>query len=345
MSRDRQTPQAPKIGSWRPGDAQLGWIIENRLDEAYLLSWPGQLETYVPLHDTGGYDRARAPLGSYDWRLDQVKGSTSVHPGNLVQIAFSVPALHARRHLDFTFVHYDLATRELVDPAWLVPSTKLDDVCTADRPTARGVQRWEFVANRSGLARDPAARYQVAVRELAAARGWSILPRQAPVERVSANPVEIGAFFERHFDAAFLEAASGDEVLMAAVPDNAGRHRLSFSKETGRWASIAVHGAAATSATNLIQANIHTATFTPHPRHYILVQHYDRRRAEWYPWSWFIPSTDFARLARGKGAFLLFTTTLNPTHINRWTPYRVATAEAAATFRHALQATARRRAA
>lgn len=79
------------VGSWRPGDAQLGWIIENRLDEAFLLSWPGQLETYVPLHDTGGYDRARAPLGSYDWRLDQVKGSTSVHPGNLVKIAFTVP--------------------------------------------------------------------------------------------------------------------------------------------------------------------------------------------------------------------------------------------------------------
>jgi len=75
-------------GSWRPGDAQLGWIIENRLDEAYILSWPGQLETYVPLHDTGGYDRARAPLGSYDFRLDQIKGTTSLRSGNQVHLSF-----------------------------------------------------------------------------------------------------------------------------------------------------------------------------------------------------------------------------------------------------------------
>ncbi len=333
------------MASLRPGDAQLGWIIENRVDEAYLLSWPGQLETYVPLHDTGGYDRARAPLGSYDYRLDQIKGTTSLRAGNLVQISFNTPALHARRHLDFTFVHFDLRTRELVDPAWLVPSLKLGEVCERDRTSGRGTSAWRFIASSSGLARDKAAKYQIAVRELAGARGWSFLPPTALVERISANPVETGAFFERHFDATFLEAATGDEVLMAAVPDNAGRHRLALSKNTGRWASIAVHGSTAANAGNLIQANIHTATFFPHPRHFILVQHYDRQRAEWYPWSWLIPSTDFARLARGKGAYLLFTTTLNATHVNRWTPYRVPTTHAAAAFRSALHGSALRRAA
>jgi hypothetical protein len=325
-----------------PGYAQLGWIIENRVDEAYLLSWPGQLETYVPLHDTGGYDRARAPLGSYDFRLDQIKGTASLHPGDLVKISFNAPALHPRRCLDFTFVHYDLKTRELVDPAWLVPSTKIEEVCGRDRATVGPKTRWEFVANRSGLSHDKASRYQVAVRELAMARGWSTAPR-SPVERISANPVEEGAYFERHFDASFLEAATGDEVLMAAVPDNAGRHRLAFSKASGRWASIAVHGSTAANAANLVQANIHTATFFPNPRHFILVQHYDRRRAEWYAWSWFIPSTDFAHLARGKGAYLLVTTTLNPEHVNRWTPYRVPTIHAAAAFRAALHGSRLRR--
>jgi hypothetical protein len=315
-------PQASgQSGSWRPGDAQLGWIIENRVDEAYILSWPGQLETYVPLHDTGGYDRARAPLGSYDFRLDQIKGTAGTHPGNLVKISFDLPVLHPRRDLDFTFVRYDLAIRDLVDPAWLVPSQRLAEVCSHDHPGGHRKPRWEFVANGSGLARDRAAKYQVAVRELAAARRWSVLPPTAAVEGVSANPVETGVFFERHFDGAFLEAASGDEVLMAAAPDNFGRHRLTFSKESRRWASIAIHGSAVTSSTQLIQANIHAATFFPHPRHYILVQHYDRQRAEWYPWSWFVRSTDFAKLATGKGAYLLFTTTLNPQRVNRWTPY------------------------
>ena len=132
---------------------------------------------------------------------------------------------------------------------------------------------------------------------------------------------------------------------MAATPDNAGRHRLAFSKHSGHWASIAVHGSTAGNAGHLIQANIHRATFSPNARHYILVQHYDRARREWHPWSWFIPSTDFAKLARVTGAYLLFTTTLNPGRVNRWSPYRVPTADAAATFRQSIQATGRRRAA
>lgn len=331
-------PQANgQAGSWRPGDAQLGWIIENRIDEAYLLSWPGQLETYVPLHDTGGYDRVRVPLGSYDFRLDQIKGTASVHPDNLVEMSFNTPALHPRRHLDFTIARFDLKLRELVDPAWLFPSTRLADVCTQD-PSVGRPDHWVFAANPSGLARDRAAKYQVAIRELAAARGWSILPPTAPAVGVSANPIETGVFFERHFDAAFLEAASGDEILMATAPDNFSRHRLAFSKQSGRWASIAIHGSAVTNSTQLIQANIHAATFFPHPRHHILVQHYDRLRAEWYPWSWFINSTDFAKLATGKGAYLLFTTTLNPQRVNRWTPYRIPTADAAKAFQSALHA-------
>jgi len=331
-------------GSWRPSSAQLGWIIENRLDEAYVLSWPGQLETYVPLHDTGGYDRARAPLGSYDYRLDQVKGTASLHPGNLVEMSFTAPALHPRRHLDFTFLDFDLQTRDLTDPAWLVPSTKLGEVCIRDRARGRD-DRWVFSASRSGLARDRSARYQVAVRELAAARGWSILPPAAPVVGISTHPVETGAFFERHFDAAFLEVASGDEVLMSAVPDNFGRHRLAISKQTGRWASVAIHGSTVSNSTHLIQANIHASTFFPHPCHYILIQHFDRRLADWHPWSWFMPSTDFVKLASGKGAYLLFTTTLNPAHSNRWTPYRIPTSDAATLFKVTLRASSSRRAA
>ena len=114
-----------QAGSWRPSDAQLGWIIENRVDEAYLLSWPGQLETYVPLHDTGGYDRARGRLGSYDFRLDQIKGTASAYLKDQVEIGFTTPALHPNPNLDFTFVGFHLPTRELIDPAWLVPSEKL----------------------------------------------------------------------------------------------------------------------------------------------------------------------------------------------------------------------------
>jgi hypothetical protein len=332
-----------QAGSWRPGDAQLGWIIENRVDEAYILSWPGQLETYVPLHDTGGYDRARAPLGSHDYRLDQIKGTASLHSGNQVRISFNAPALHPRRHLDFTFLHYDLQTRQLVDPAWLVPSTKLTDVCTL--ASGHREPLWVFVGSRSGIARDRAARYQVAISELAAARGWSVLPRKPKLEAVSQHPVEVNTFFKRHFDAAFLEAATGDEILIAASPDVFGCHRLAFSKATGHWASIAIHGGTVTNSTQLIQANIHVATFSPHPRHYILVQHYDRRRAEWHPWSWLMPSTDFARLASGKGSYLLFTTTLNPQRVNRWTPYRIPTASAASAFQSALQRSSSRRAA
>jgi len=350
-------------GSWRPGDAQLGWIIENRIDEAYVLSWPGQLETWVPVHDTGGYDRARAPVGSYDFRLDQIKGTASLRSGNQVHLTFDTPALHPRANLNFTFVYFDLAARGTADPAWKVPSLDLDRICTPV-PGHRD-SRWVFAASRSGLARDRASKYQIAIRDLAGSNGWSVLPPRAcsppsPLaanyppphagegrlgaqgggfEAVSAQPLEANAFFKRAFEAAFLQAATGDEVLMAAQPDVFGRHRLAFSKSSGAWASIAIHGGTASPSTELIQANIHVATFVPHPQHSILVQHYDRNAAQWYPWSWLIPSTDFAKLAAGKGAYLLFTTTLNPHRANRWTPFRIPTRDVAKAF----QATFKRR--
>lgn len=334
---------ARQEGSWRPGDAQLGSIIENRLDEAYLLSWPGPLEIYVPVHDTGGYDRARAPMGTYDYRLDQIKGTASLHSGNQVKISFNAPALHPRAGLDFTFVYYDLASRDVPDPLWKVPSVELEDVC--ERVAGHRQPLWQFVANRSGVSRDRASKYQVALRDLAGTNGWSVLPPKSPFPAVSSQPIEANTFFKVHFDAAFLEAATGDEVLMAAQPDVFGRHRLAFSKSSGNWMSLAIHGGTIASATDLIQANIHRATFVPHRCHYILIQHYDGRRREWYPCSWFMRSTDFAKLARGKGAYLLFTTTLNPEHVNRWTPYRILTADAAKVFLAALHKSAGRKAA
>jgi hypothetical protein len=329
MTRQPRVADPPTRG-WRPSDAQLGWIIENRVDEAYILSWPGPLEIYVPVHDTGGYDRARAPMGSYDFRLDQIKGTASLRSGNQVHLSFETPALRPRANVDFTFVYFDLATRGPADPAWKVPSLQLDRICTP--VPGHHDARWVFSASRSGLARDRASKYQIALRDLAGSHRWSVLPPKASLPSVSAQPLEANAFFKRAFDAAFLQAATGDEVLMAAQPDVFGRHRVAFSKSTGAWASIAIHGGTATPSTDLIQANIHTATFVPHPRHSILVQHFDRRAAQWYPWSWLIPSTEFARLAAGKGAYLLFTTTLNPAHANRWTPFRIPTADAAKRF-------------
>jgi len=201
-------------GSWRPGDAQLGWIIENRLDEAYILSWPGQLETYVPLHDTGGYDRARAPLGSYDFRLDQIKGTASVYLKNQVEIGFTTPVLHPNRNLDFTFVDFHLPTRELIDPAWLVPSEKLAEVCTATSTGGSRGPRWLFTADRSGLARDRAAKYQVAIRELAAARRWSILP---PERDKSSSPLAGEGRGGGVFTWRFGEPDRNGDVLRAAL--------------------------------------------------------------------------------------------------------------------------------
>jgi hypothetical protein len=345
MTRQARVTDLPARG-WRPSDAELGWIIENRVDEAYILSWPGPLEIYLPVHDTGGYDRARAPMGSYDFRLDQIKGTASLRSGNQVHLSFETPALHPRANLDVTFVYFDLATRGPADPAWKVPSLDLDRVCTP--VPGHHDARWVFSASRSGLARDRASKYQIALRDLAGSHRWSVLPPKSslsPLPRVSAQPIEANAFFKRAFDAAFLQAATGDEVLMAAQPDVFGRHRVAFSKSTGAWASIAIHGGTATPSTDLIQANIHTATFVPHPRHFILVQHFDRRAGQWYPWSWLIPSTDFATLAAGKGAYLLFTTTLNPAHTNRWTPFRIPTSDAAKEFQSQLHRRSGRRAA
>jgi hypothetical protein len=302
------------------------------------------LETYVPLHDTGGYDRARAPLGSHDYRLDQIKGTASVYPGSQIEIGFATPALHPRRHLDFTFLEYSLATRELVDPAYLVPSEKLGEVCT---PAGSTPGRGERDLRRQALWRRPGPGVPVSGRGARARRGSGLVNVAAKTidRRRFDPPGRDRRLFRAPFRCGLLGGGQGDEILMVAAPDNFGRHRLAFSKESGRWASLIIHGAAAASPTNLIQANIHRASFFPHPQLYVLIQHFDRRRAEWYPWSWFMRSTDFAKLARGIGPYLLFTTTLNPTHTNRWTPYRIPTPQAAAACKAALHGTGLRRAA
>src|SRR5438445_4296295 len=197
MTRQRRVTDPPTRG-WRPSDAELGWIIENRVDEAYILSWPGPLEIYVPVHDTGGYDRARAPMGSYDFRLDQIKGTASLHSGNQVHLSFETPALHPRANIDFTLVYFARSTRGPADPAWKVPSLDLDRVCT---PVPGHRARWVFSASRSGVARDRASKYQIAMSDLAGSHGWSVLPPKASLPTVSAQPLEASAFFKRAFDA------------------------------------------------------------------------------------------------------------------------------------------------
>src|SRR4030081_595196 len=103
MTPSRRKVSDPPAGSWRPSDAELGWIIENRVDEAHILSWPGPLEIYVPVHDTGGYDRARAPLGErvLSSGSDQGHGKPALRqPGpSLLRDAGASPASECRLHV------------------------------------------------------------------------------------------------------------------------------------------------------------------------------------------------------------------------------------------------------
>src|SRR4029077_1988652 len=91
-----------------------------------------------------------------------------------VHLSFDTPALHPRANLHFTFVYFDLATRGPADPAWKVPSLDLDRICTP--VPGQKDSRWVFPASRSGLARDRASKYQIALRDLAGSNGWSVLP-------------------------------------------------------------------------------------------------------------------------------------------------------------------------
>ncbi len=324
---------------WRLRGTQLGRIIESRVDEAYVLSWPGPMEIYIPLHDTGGYDRARTPFGRFDHRYDQIKGTAGRSPSHSdeVRISFDLAVLHPDPSVDLTFVRYSFEVRNVLDPAWVVPSDRLLEVCARRECRRCRTTHWDFTANPSGLAHDRARPFQVSYRELALAR-WPSLELESPGETLSLLPAESGPFFERRFDAGFLETTTGKEILMAPDPDVFGRDRLGIAKETYRWASLAIKGSTELVAgSNNIEAQVPLGTFRTHPRHCLLLQYYDRPRAGLHPWSWFVPSTEFERLATRSGSHLQFSTTLNLIE-NRWSPFRISSAEAAQRFRAAIHA-------
>lgn len=312
---------------WRLRGSQLGRIVEAAIDAAYTLSWPGPLETFLPIHDTGGYDRVRTPFGRFEHHFEQIKGTAGRSPshGDEVRISFDHGPLEPHRTLTFTFVRYDLDDWTPLDPTWRVPSSRLLEVCTRRRcPQCRRVH-YDFTANPSGLSHDRARRFQVSLRELAPTL-WSPAPAIA-LDQLSLLPIESGPFFERHFDAAMLETASGDEILLASDPDQFGRDRLLASKRTLHWVSLAIKGSTqVVGASHNMEVAVRQATFTPHPRHLLLFQHYDRQAEHLHDWSYLVPSQDFLRLATRSGGHLQFSTSLLAQRPNRWTPYRVRTA-------------------
>lgn len=319
--------------SWRLRGSQLGRVVEAAVDAAYTLSWPGPLEIFVPVHDTGGYDRVRTPFGRFDHQFEQIKGTAGRSPrrANEVHISFDHGPLEPHRALRFTFVHYDLDGWAALDPAWRVPSDRLLEVCTRRRCAHCRRVHYDFIANPSGLSRDRAHRYQVPLRELATSL-WS--PAQATaLDRLSVLPVESGPFFERHFDAAMLEMASGDDILLASDPDQFGRDRLVVSKQTLAWVSIAIKGSTQLVGAHNMEVAVREATFIPHPYHLVLLQHYDRRLPGIHPWSHLVPSIRFVELATRSGGHLQFSTSLLERRPNRWTPYRIPTADVPAAIR------------
>ncbi len=329
----------PALAGLRPQGSQLGKIIEDRVDEAHVLSWPGPLETYVPVHDTGGYDRARTPFGRFEHRLEQIKGTagrSAVHADE-VRISFDVFVLHPDPVLAFLFVHYSLEQRALLDPLWVVPSDRLREVCTPRACTHCRTTHWDFTASPAATSHDRARPFQVGVRELALAR-WSPTRLELSAAELSLLPVESGPFFERRFDADFLQSSAGEEILLASDPDLFGRDRLVLDKRTYRWASLAIKGATQrVGASSSFEVQVPAHTFRAHPRHFLLIQYYDRERAALHPWSWFLPSPTFAALATVSGPHLQFSSSLHAI-ANRWSPYRIPTEEVAARFRAAVHA-------
>jgi hypothetical protein len=111
------------------------------------------------------------------------------------------------------------------------------------------------------------------------------------------------------------------------------------SKRTLHWVSIAIKGSTQLVGTSHnMEAEVRQATFSPHPRHLVLVQHYDRQAEHIHDWSYLVPSDDFLKLATRSGGHLQFSTSLLAQRPNRWTPYRLPTATVPDAVRRHLRA-------
>jgi len=328
-------PRGLGMGATGRNASQYGRIVENRMIEAIEVSATQLVEGFRPLTDTGGYDWAGALFGKFDTlRLLQFKGTLHLRShdrAEFVQIIFDAGALTPHRNTSVLFGRFDVPMNTLVDPLWLVPSLKLNELTRAEYCRFHKRSHLHFIASPRQCSRDPPSRYQV--RQSLLAR--SIFPAQSGAATLplglSSMSNEEGDFFEYGFATRFLRDCTGAEKLLRPDPD-LGRDALALTLQPFSWASLAIKGTALRQHGNdVIAVLVKERTFFPHRRHFVLVEYFNRTVGRLHPVSWLIPSLAFARLANRSSGMYQMVTSLNGTK-NRWARYAIPTEEDAATF-------------
>ncbi len=328
-------PRSLGLGTTGRNASQYGRIVENRMIEAIEVSATQLIEGFRPLTDTGGYDWVGAVFGRFDsLKLLQFKGTLHLRShdrAEFVQIIFDAGALTPHRNTSVLFGRFDIPATDLVDPLWLVPSLKLNELTRAEYCRYHKRKHLHFIASPKEGSRDAASRYQVqksllARRVFADHSGAATLPLD-----LSSMSNEEGDFFEYGFATRFLRDCTGTEKLLRPDPD-LGRDMLALTLRPFGWASLAIKGTALRQhANDVIAVLVKERTFFPHRRHFVLVQYFDRTLRRLHPVSWLIPSLAFARLANRSSGMYQMVTNLNGTK-NRWAPYAIPTEEDAAAF-------------
>jgi hypothetical protein len=316
-------------------DSQFGRLVENRIVEAIETSARLVIESFRPVTDSGGYDWAGVPFGRFDMlRLLQIKGTSHLRTEEgteTVQIMFDLGALVPHRNTSVLFPHFDIKALQITDPLWLVPSLKLAEVTRPYYCTKHRREHFHFIANHRLDAHDAASRYQVRRDTLAQAIFPGLTAGRPQSVALSPISSEEGDFFESAFITQFLRDCTGAEKLLRPNID-LGRDLLALTLDPFHWASLAIKGTARKSHGNeVIEVLIKERTFIPHPRHFVLVEYFDRPSKRLHEWSWLIPSLAFARLANRSSVMFQMVTSLNRSH-NRWSRWAVQTDAVAATF-------------
>jgi len=162
-------------------------------------------------------------------------------------------------------------------------------------------------------------------------------------EGVSAQPLEVNTFFKRSFDAAFLQAATGDEVLVAAQRylRPSPPRLLKVDRQLGLDRDPRRHGHEF-DRTHPGQHSRRDLCASPSPLYPDAALRWPARRVVSVELA---DSLDGFREARdGERRLPAFTTTLNPHRVNRWTPYRFPTSDVGGAVQATLPQSASRKA-
>ncbi len=324
------------------GKTQKGTLAEVAIANAIELLTEGRLKCARPQPDDHGTDYIVYQPGSGVSVDIQVKAAYATGANGALQ--YRLECADVPRDPRRYFVLCLQGTASLpgfADEMLLIPGSVF-----AARRSARGA--WHFSVGTKRKGRSTWAAWRVArtdlgprLVELLEAAAAAQARRLPPVQWAGISPQLMGKITEDAVAHVLITQSEGRLAVFRPYADTVGLDGVVMSLESRVSAPMQIKGSFVEAQDERVQINVYANTFRARPERMVVVAPYLQAELRLCDRSWVVPADRFAKLARRKGDQLYFRASPKSDSNDRWTPYRVATADLARVFEGAIAARAR----